>query len=125
MQTRVYRYLLTVAGAEYNGGQKVAPAQLEMLYWFAEEPSVPLVFRYSAAQLRDDARYLSALASEIDTAAREGRFALTEEPKRCRFCRYATLCERDSVRRGLDALDDDEEDVLAGLDLEQVAEVEF
>jgi hypothetical protein len=125
MQTRVYRYLLAVAGAEFADGEPVAPEQVEMLYWFAQEPAVPIVFRYSAAQLSDDEVYLAALAAEIGESAQERRFPLTDDPKHCRFCRYATLCERNSVRPRVEDLEDHAEDVLAGLDLEQVIEVEF
>ena len=83
------------------------------------EEDMPLIS--SSYRFPDVARARRACFEEI---ARGGEFPLTDDPRRCRFCTYATLCERESVRRGLDDLDADEEDLLADLSLEQIAEVE-
>ena len=52
MQTRVYRYVLTVA-------QQRPPGTVSMIYWFAhaERPDQPIALPYDAAQQADDHQY--------------------------------------------------------------------
>jgi CRISPR/Cas system-associated exonuclease Cas4 (RecB family) len=125
LQTRVYRYLLAAAGERFNEGKKIAPEQVEMLYWFATFPAQPERFRYSATLYEGDGRYLSGLIAEI--AARADDWPQTAEARACRFCHYFSYCERGKAPGNLSELDDAPEEEAASLDiaLEQVAEVEF
>lgn len=153
LQTRVYRYLLVVAGGalfagtdpgtpaeERRGGgdvslagaEPIRPEQVEMIYWFAEHPDEPERLPYDATQFEADGRYLAELAA--GAAARDDDvFPLTSDVKRCLFCAYRSLCNR-GVEAG-DVTGADEEavadeqaaaaDWAAGFDFEQVGEVEF
>ena len=93
LQTRVYRYLLVAAGASLNGGQPIAPEQVEMIYWFAAFPDRPERLRYNRVQYEADGRYLASLVAELAQAG-EDDFPLTDDVKRCRFCPYRSLCDR-------------------------------
>ena len=132
LQTRVYRYLLVVAGGALNGGEPLRPEQVEMIYWFADFPEEPERLPYDATQFKADGRYLAELAA--GAAARNDEvFPLTSDVKRCLFCAYRSLCNR-GVEAGDLAVADDEAvaaeeaapaDWAAGFDFEQVGEVEF
>jgi len=125
LQTRVYPYLLVLAGHSLNGDAPLAPGQVEMLYWFADFPAQPERFSYDAAQYAVDATYLSAIVAEIEGLG-DGDFPLTSDERRCRFCVYRSLCERGVAAGPL--ADADREGELAedfDLDFEQIAEVEY
>ncbi len=91
MQTRVYRYLLAAAGDHLNDGSSFPPESIEMIYWFAEYPSEPAVFRYDQAAFKRDASTFEKLIAEIE--ARE-KFELTEDEGKCRYCPYRSYCKR-------------------------------
>ncbi|MBN2390850.1 MAG: PD-(D/E)XK nuclease family protein [Anaerolineae bacterium] len=128
LQTRVYRYLLARAGAHLNGGHPFDPAQIEMIYWFAEHPEAPVRLPYDAAQCHDDEVYLTGLIEQI-LSLDEDAFLPTEDERRCVYCPYRSYCDR-GVKAG--ALGDGEaetnEDVAelrVGFDFEQIAEIVF
>lgn len=122
-QTRVYRYVLASAGAALNGGQAIAPEQIEMIYWFTADPANVARFPYDTATYQADEAALSDLITEIKS--RES-FDLTTDTRRCRFCTYRSLCER-GVRAGdmadLEEIEDDLTDL--DFDFDQVTEIEF
>jgi hypothetical protein len=125
LQTRVYPYLLVVAGESLSGGAPLLPEQVEMLYWFAEFPAQPERFVYDTAQYERDAAYLSALVAEIDGLG-DGVFPVTDDERRCRYCVYRSLCNRGIGAGPLDEAEGEGE--LAAdfdLDFEQIAEVEY
>ena len=103
IQTRVYRYLLVKAGTLFNGGTPIDPAQVEMIYWFANFPDQMECLPYSAAQFEADEIFLTRLLHEIATRS---EFPLTEDTKRCRFCVYRSLCERGFAIGRFDELED-------------------
>ena len=78
LQTRVYRYLLVAAGASLNGGQPLAPEQVEMIYWFAGYPDRPERLRYNRTQHEADGRYLTSLIAELVRAG-DDDFPLTDD----------------------------------------------
>jgi len=128
LQTRVYRYLLTRAGAHLNAGQPFDPAQIEMIYWFAEHPEAPVRLPYDAAHYHDDAGYLAGLIEQI-LSLDEDAFTPTDDERRCAYCPYRSYCDR-GVQAG--ALGDDEAEDVAdvaelrmGFDFEQIAEIAF
>lgn len=127
LQTRLYPYILVVAGDFLNHKQPIEPAQLAMIYWFAENPDDPEIFGYSEIQFSQDREYLAGLIAEIERLG-ENEFTLTDQAERCEFCTYRSLCERGVSAGRLDQLPDgyseaDEADF--SLDFDQIAEVEF
>jgi hypothetical protein len=107
LQTRVYPYLLARAGTGLNGGTPIAPAHIEMIYWYAHFPERPERFRYSDAQFQADGGYLEQLTGEI-AALEAADFWLTPNTAQCRFCQYRSLCDR-----GVEAGPADEFDAFA------------
>ena len=127
MQTRLYPFLLVEAGARLNGGNPILPEQVEMIYWFPEEPDAPERFSYSTGQYLDDREFLAGLVEEIH-GKDKGSFLLTPDEKLCRFCIYRSLCDRG--KSAGDYQDQEEEnsanaDQALDLDFEQIGEIEF
>ncbi len=123
MQTRLYRFLLVVAGQSWRNGKEVVPSQVEMLYWFAEYPQDPIRFSYSQEEYQRDSEWFPRLIQEIENAA---VFPTTDEERLCRYCAYRSYCAR-GVRAG-NWEDMDEETEAASLfdvNFEQVAEIAF
>jgi hypothetical protein len=125
LQTRVYPFLIIEAGRAWNGGQPPLPEQVEMIYWFTNEPTRPVHFQYSQAQYQNDREYLAALIREMD-ARRPGDFPLTLDEKKCLFCEYRSLCNRGTRAGSWDETVEEPTPTL-GLDLpfEQIGEIEF
>lgn len=131
LQTRVYRYVLAQAGAHLNDGAPVAPEQIRMVYWFANDAEHPETLLYDASQQGADGRYLAGLAAGI-AASGDDDFPKTDDLRRCRFCPYRSLCNR-GVEAGLlseggaEDVDEPESefDWEQGLDFEQIAEIAF
>lgn len=130
VQTVVYRYLLVTAGAHLNGGTPFTPEQVEMVYWFAQDPDNPQHLPYSREQFRLDGEALAALALAI-AAAGPDDFPRTEDVRHCRFCVYRSLCGR-GTRAGSFLENDAAADAAAspadwglGADFDQIAEIEF
>jgi CRISPR/Cas system-associated exonuclease Cas4 (RecB family) len=119
-QTRVYRALLVQAGAQLNGGTPFSAEQVEMVYWYADFPSEPARFPYSADQLQRDLDGLKKLIEEI-AAART--LEMTDDERQCAYCPYRSYCDR-----GVQAAPGGEvETEQAGMDLsfDQVQEIQF
>jgi CRISPR/Cas system-associated exonuclease Cas4 (RecB family) len=123
MQTRIYRALLTHAGAHLNNGQPWAPEQLEMVYWFAEYPNDPARFAYTSAQYKRDWDLLVKLADEIASAS---SYPQTDDTTKCLYCPYRSYCER-GVRAGNveQAEAEMEAEELFDVNFEQIGEIAF
>lgn len=128
LQTRVYPFLLTLAGGTLNAGQPFQPEQIELIYWFADFPNRPEKFVYNQGQFEADQAYLLSLIERIDTLE-PGNFQLTTEESRCRFCVYRSLCDRGERAGDFVEFEGLAEDILSAaevvLDFEQIAEIEF
>lgn len=126
LQTVVYRYVLAKGGAPLNGGQPIAPEQIEMRYWYADHAGETIAFPYDTAQFQADEAYLLGLLAEIE--ARDS-FPLTDETQRCAFCTYRSLCDRGREAGHLadwesfEEADFDLDDW--SLNMDQIAEIEF
>ena len=95
-----------------------------MVYWFAAFEGASERFPYDGEQYASDREYLSDLVSEI-ADRRESTWLLTSDERRCRFCNYRSLCERDVGPGFLEDLDEDLELAEIVIDLEQAPEIEF
>jgi hypothetical protein len=129
LQTRVYPYLLAQAGQDLNGGEPLAPEQIEMVYWFAGFPDRPERFAYSAEQQQEDGAFLRRLVEQVASLSRgTGTLPLTPLAERCRFCVYRSLCNRGEAAGTIEELGYEDGTETAAdfeLDFEQVMEVEF
>ncbi len=122
-QTRVYRSILSLAGAHLNGGQPLVPEQIEMVYWFADFPDEPARFAYTTGQFKRDRSALDKVIAEISQAE---EFPLTEDEKMCRFCVYRSYCNRGAQAGQLDEAEAEAESEAAfDVNFEQVGEIEF
>ena len=93
MQTHVYPYVLTLAASSIISCKSVDPDQIEMIYWFANQPDQPERFIYDGLLHDANRKYLENLISTIDQKT-ETIFALTPDARRCKFCTYRSLCDR-------------------------------
>ena len=125
MQTRVYPYLLARAGAALNERLPILPAQIEMVYWFADFPGQVERFAYTEKRYAEDGRELAGLVEEI-AGLREEQFLKTEDEKMCRFCVYRSLCARGSqaglVSESEDVFEPEEE---VEINFDQIGEIGF
>ncbi len=118
MQTRVYRYVLTVA-------QQRPPGTVSMIYWFAQYPDQPVTLSYDAAQHADDQRFLIDLIEEIkERATREGEWDKTPNERKCAYCVYRSLCNR-GVHAGTSEPDEEDFDLVARINIEQIDAIEY
>ena len=122
-QTRVYPALIAYSGSALNGGQPFIPAEIQMVYWFAEFPTNPASFFYSAARFQQDWDAIARLADEIPSRK---DFAQTRDAQKCGFCVYRSYCER-----GIRAAEGSPEETdslassLFNLNFEQIGEIAF
>jgi CRISPR/Cas system-associated exonuclease Cas4 (RecB family) len=126
LQTHVYPFVVTGALSNLTGGLSPDPSQVEMIYWFANQPEQPERFSYSPREYQEDKRMLESLVATIDQKT-EPVFPLTPDERRCLFCTYRSLCNR-GVRSGdLQQMQDWEEPESAedvSIDLDQIGEIE-
>lgn len=126
LQTTVYRYALVEAGAALNGGTPIDPAQVKMVYWFANFPDQPEVFTYSAGEHATAGQMLTQMIADIERRD-DGEFPLTDDVRRCAYCAYRGLHDRGTKAGAFDAqeLTDDAPEMIPDFTLDQVAEVAF
>jgi predicted RecB family nuclease len=127
MQTHVYPFVLSGAGAGLAGGNSLDPQQIEMVYWFANQPEQPERFQYDRPSYIEDGRFLGNLISTIDKKT-ETIYPLTPDVKRCLFCTYRSLCNRGVKPGDIEHLEDwlepDTPDEVV-IDFDQIGEIEF
>ena len=127
LQTHVYPYVLTGAGSRLNRGEMIDPGQIEMIYWFANQPERPERFQYDQPRYQEDARSLGSLVSTIDNKS-EPIYPLTPDVKRCLFCTYRSLCNRGIKPGDLEHLEEWQEPESPDevkIDFDQIGEIEF
>jgi len=128
LQTVVYRYVLVEAGAYLNGGTPVDPAQVKMIYWFANFANQPEIFTYSADEHAAAGAMLTQMISDIERRG-DGDFPLTDDVRRCVYCSYRGLHERGTKAGDFEAqeigLTDELSDAFPDFTLDQIAEVAF
>lgn len=128
LQTRVYRYVLTLA-------QQRPPGTVSMIYWFAQYPGQAIVLPYDAAQHADDQRFITDLIAEIADRASNPPGGLkppggsdewdkTPDERKCAYCVYRSLCNR-GVQAGLADPDEEDFDLITRINLEQIDAIEY
>ena len=128
LQTQVYPFVTAHAVPGIIGGGAVAPEQLEMVYWFVNQPEEPEVFSYNRLAYQRDLNYFDDLINTISKKS-EPVFPLTSDVKRCLFCTYRSLCERGEKPGMIHQLEDMQEDDFSSqdvsLDYEQIGEIKY
>jgi hypothetical protein len=127
LQTHVYPFVLTGASKGFIDRNPVDPAQIEMIYWFTNQPDRPERFAYNSLNYQEDTRHLSNLISTIDQKS-ERIFPLTPDVKRCLFCTYRSLCNRGVKPGDLQHMDEwlePESPEEVSIDFDQIGEIEF
>jgi CRISPR/Cas system-associated exonuclease Cas4 (RecB family) len=127
LQTHVYPFVLSGAGGRLINGEMIDPDQIEMVYWFANQPEQPEVFPYNQPNYQEDGRFLRNLVLTIDKK-NEPIYPLTPDVKRCLFCTYRSLCNRGIKPGDLEHLEEwlepeSPDDVK--IDFDQIGEIEF
>lgn len=133
LQTRVYPYLLALAGAALNDGTPISPERIEMRYWYTAFPNEPTIIPYGSDQYKLDKAHLTELLEGISKRPLEG-FERTDDLQRCQLCTYRSLCGRGKTAGHGDLEDevigdfvpsiDDGDDTMT-LDYAQVGEASF
>jgi CRISPR/Cas system-associated exonuclease Cas4 (RecB family) len=126
MQTHVYPFVL-VGAAQSLLEVEIDPKDIEMVYWFANQPDQLERFVYDDKSYREDGRLLSNLISMIAQKT-EPVFHLTPDIKRCLYCTYRSLCNRGVTAGDLQHLEGEPEvnlDEEITIDFDQIGEIEF
>lgn len=126
IQTRLYQFLITQVGWQFDSRETQQPEQVTMIYWFAEDPKNPERFIYTEAEFLADHDFFLNQIRSIESRT-EAVFPLTTDEKRCLYCQYRSLCQRGATAGDASTLDFDEDDqtLIKGLDFEQIAEIQF
>jgi CRISPR/Cas system-associated exonuclease Cas4 (RecB family) len=127
MQTHVYPFVLAGAASSLLEGVENNPDQLEMVYWFANQPDQVERFNYNEKSYLEDGRVLSDLITTISLKT-EPVFPLTPDIKRCLYCTYRSLCNRGVTAGDLQHLEQEAETDKGeeiSIDFDQIGEIEF
>jgi hypothetical protein len=120
--------VLTSTATTIAKGDLHDPDQIEMIYWFTDQPDQPERFNYYSAAYKEDDIDLHNLISAINQKS-DLIFPLTPEVKHCLFCIYRSLCNRGVKPGELDQLDDWQEPRPSSEDVsfeyEHIQEIEF
>lgn len=123
LQTRVYPFLVASAAAHLNGGQPLAPEQVEMVYWYTDFPAEPATFAYTKSQFERDQADLATLVERISN---QQEFPLTRDEQKCAFCAYRSYCSRgQQAGHWQDAEVEAEAQNAIEINFEQINEIEF
>ena len=122
-QTRLYPALLAQAGLRLNGGKKILPEQIEMVYWFANFPHESAVFAYNDAKFQRDWDSVEKIIAEIKAV---NEFPMSEDEHPCRFCSFRSYCDRGKKAGSWDEMEaETEAEENFTLDFEQIGEIAF
>ncbi|GAB4528333.1 MAG: hypothetical protein Fur0018_14320 [Anaerolineales bacterium] len=108
IQTRLYPFLMALAGAHLNAGTPWRPEQIEMVYWFAEAPAEPMRFPYSTEAMHADQAFFTTLLAEAAALPPDDFPPPAADERACRYCVYRSLCDR-GIQAGDFWLQDDPE----------------
>lgn len=92
LQSRIYPFILAEAGSTLFGSP-IAPEQISLIYWFANEPTRTETYTYDSTQHAETRAYLTDLVSRV-LAHRDEIWPLTTDERLCHYCVYRSLCNR-------------------------------
>lgn len=102
LQTRLYVCLVLAVYSSFGLGSLFV-SDVSMVYWFSSFPSEPVVLSFSVEDVelfrREVLGVVSSIGAELD-------WVLTSDTRLCRFCVFATLCDRFSGDAGFEGVDD-------------------
>lgn len=126
LQTKVYLFMLALAGQKLFQSKDLVSEQISLMYWFPNFPSQPITFDYSSAQFSKDSAYLHQLVEQV-IRSNEDDFLKTSNEKTCLFCNYRSLCLRGGQAGHWSETEDLENSNIPNpeLDFDQMAEIEF
>ena len=127
LQTHVYPFVLVGTLPGYLGGKPPDPTQIEMIYWFTNQPEQPERFTYGPREYQEDTRFLTNLIATIEQK-NEPVYPLTQDVRRCLYCAYRSLCNRGAKPGDVDQMEDWQEPTSAedvSLDFDQIGEIEL
>lgn len=128
LQSHVYPYVLASSASSLTNRQHPDPVDIEMIYWFSNQPDQPERFHYDIKLYENDTRYLENLVMAIDQKP-EAVFPLTPDIKRCDFCTYRSLCNRGVEPGEWHELEEWQEEQNSAenfsIDYDQIGEIEF
>lgn len=123
IQTRLYPFLLVLAGNSLNAGTAIQPERVTLTYWFSEHPHKLEIFQYSMPEFHQDHTYFLELVRQID-AKPSGTFPLTLNEKLCAFCTYRSLCDRGQAAGNWPDEDPEPDDTI-DLDFDQLTAIDL
>ena len=120
MQTRVYPLVLSLSGP--NQKPNISPDRIQMIYWYPAFPEMPVQFEYSNSQMKEDSDFILRQIKDIQSRSAEV-FEKTTQERRCKFCRYRSLCERGEKAGDWHELEgeDDSMDAVIDIDFESIS----
>jgi len=127
IQTRVYPYVLALAGAAFNQGRPIDPAAIKMMYWYSQAPDQPEEFDYSPALFQRDEQFLAGLIAQVKHAAEQDDFPMVESLEPCAHCVYRSYCARgDKAGPLVDLMEEPQEIIdVSAFDWDQIAEIQY
>lgn len=101
-QTRLYFAILAAGGAALQPGRgPLDPDQIQLTYWFVEQPAASVTLSYSRAEHAVNWAEIEGLVAEInERLAEDGPWPLTEDWSTCGQCAYQVYCGRQAAPAG-------------------------
>ena len=90
--------MLAEAGSYLFGGP-IAPEQISLIYWFANEPTRTEDYQYDSVQHEATRAYLTEMVGQV-LGHQEEVWPLTTDENLCKYCVYRSLCGR-GIQAGL------------------------
>ena len=125
-QTNLYPWLICRVGESLRESG-ISAEDVEMVYWFANNPTTPEHFSFSHSKYEDVEDRLISIVDLISGMA-EIDFVKTDDARNCLYCSYRSLCDR-GVEAGLfeaedaDGLDESSTDL--DFDFAQIEEIPY
>jgi hypothetical protein len=113
LQTRLYLALAAEGLAGLN--RTVAPEQIELTYWYVNDPAASVTIQYSRAQHDGNWSHLQRLAAELDRQITDvGVWPLTDDLGHCAHCAYQVYCDRQTYSLDLSEWEPNDEALSPG-----------
>ncbi len=94
LQTRLYLALVAEGGTALQQ-RAIPPENIHLTYWFVQEPTASVSFRYSHAEHDQNWADLNAVVTQIESKmADPTHWPLTNDLRECGYCAYQLFCAR-------------------------------